>query len=365
MAGNLVLIWAAYWRQYGNISYSHKVSITTERASPMQHFPIFLAMADARVLLSGGGAAALAKLRLLMKTPARIEVFARDAAPEIVTWARQGRLRHHARDLQRGDLNGATLLYAADEDDALDTRTIAFGRGAGVLTNVVDNLQASDFITPAMVDRAPVTVAIGTEGTAPVLARKIKAALEEQLPVATGALAAAAAAFRDRAEVLPHGEARRRFWADWFDATGPEAQAAGHDLDVALSALLTTHQAGQARAPRVTLAWTGSDDPDLLVMKTRRALDEADVVVHDAAIAPEILELARREADFLTLHDTATVPPLPQLLAQQAKGGRHVLYLACSPVSDSLAAATRAAGTQVTMIPGLPAAPAFQRQEQA
>ena len=331
----------------------------------MQHFPIFLAMADARVLLSGGGPAALAKLRLLMKTPARIEVFSADPAPEIVTWSRQGRLKLARRDIQRGDLNGATLLYAADEDDGLDTRTIAFGRSAGVLTNVVDNLQASDFITPAMVDRAPVTVAIGTEGTAPVLARRIKASLEEQLPVATGPLAKIASAFRPQAEVLPHGEPRRLFWADWFDQVGPQAHAAGQDLTTALPALLDDHLAGQGTRPRVTLAWTGSDDPDLLVMKTRRALDEADVVIHDASIAPAILELARREADFLTLHNTATVPPLPQLLAQQANGGRHVLYLSCQPVSDALAAATHAAGPDVTLIPGLLAIPAIQRQEHA
>ena len=97
----------------------------------------------------------------------------------------------------------------------------------------------------------------------------------------------------------------------------------------------------------------------------RRALDQADVVVHDAAIAPAVLELARREADILTLHDTVTVPPLPQLLAQRAAGGRHVLYLSCRPCSDSLAAAIRAVGPDVTLIPGVPADPAIQRQEQA
>jgi uroporphyrin-III C-methyltransferase/precorrin-2 dehydrogenase/sirohydrochlorin ferrochelatase len=331
----------------------------------MQHFPIFLSMAGTRVLLSGGGAAALAKLRLLMKTPARIEVYTDAPAPEIETWSRQRRLVLIRRALRPGDLSGATLVYAADEDDAMDARTEAFARAAGVLVNVVDNLAASAFITPAMVDRAPVTVAIGTEGAAPVLARKIKAALEEQLPAATGPLAVAAAAFRNRAEALPHGEARRAFWSEWFDRAGPKAHAEQTNPDTALSALLDRHLAGLGAPARVTLAWTGSDDPDLLVMKTRRALDQADVVVHDAAIAPAVLELARREADILTLHDTVTVPPLPQLLAQRAAGGRHVLYLSCRPCSESLAAAIRAVGPDVTLIPGVPADPAIQRQEQA
>ena len=331
----------------------------------MQHFPIFLAMADTRVLLSGGGAAALAKLRLLMKTPARIEVYALDAAPEIHTWARQDRLTVVPRPLQAEDLSGATLVYAADEDGARDARTALLAREAGVLVNVVDNLDASAFITPAMVDRAPVTVAIGTERAAPVLARRIKAVLEEQLPLATGPLAVAAAGFRDRAELLPHGRPRRAFWAEWFDRAGPQAHAAGLDLDAALSGLLAAHLDGAGLRSRVTLAWTGSADPDLLVMKTRRALDTADVVVHDADIAPEILELARREADFLTLHPTATIPPLPHLLAQRAANARHVLYLSSQPCSEGLATAIRVAGPDVTLIPGLPGEPTIQRQEHA
>ena len=331
----------------------------------MQHFPIFVAMQGARVLLSGGGAAALAKLRLLMKTPARIEVYAKSPAPEIIGWARQGRLHLNKRDLQPGDITAATLVYAADEDDAMDARTEAFARAAGVLVNVVDNLAASAFITPAIVDRAPVTVAIGTEGAAPVLARKIKATLEETLPISTRTLATTAAALREQAEELPHGEPRRSFWAEWFDHKGPQAIKNGTDPKTALNSLLETHLNQQSLTNRVTLAWTGSDDPDLLVMKTRRALDQADVVVHDADIAPQILELARREADFLTLHNTATVPPLPQLLAQQAKGGRHVLYLSSQPCNDTLATAIRMAGADVTLIPGLSGEPQFQQRGQA
>ncbi|WP_407492724.1 NAD(P)-dependent oxidoreductase [Pseudooceanicola sp. MF1-13] len=331
----------------------------------MQHFPIFVAMENARVVLSGGGPAALAKLRLLLKTPARIEVFSARPAAEIVAWDWQGKLHLTDRDLQPDDIPGATLVYAADEDDDLDAHVRSMGHAAGVMVNVVDNLAASDFITPAMVDRSPVTVAIGTEGTAPVLARKIKASLEQSLPTKLGELASAAAAFRGRAEVLPHGEARRAFWSDWFDRDGPKASAENSDLNQTLTDLLDRHTQDTSRADRVTLAWTGYDDPDMLVMKTRRALDQADVVVHSAGISPQVLELARREADFITLHHTATVPPLPRLLAQQAKGGRHVLYLADAEFGPALAAAIRAAGVEVSAIPGLSPQIIPQKQGQA
>ncbi|MFG6641790.1 bifunctional precorrin-2 dehydrogenase/sirohydrochlorin ferrochelatase, partial [Sulfitobacter sp. 1A09213] len=143
----------------------------------MDHFPIFLATRGQKILLSGGGEAALAKLRLLMKTKAALHVFAPDPAAEIVDWQAAGKLTLHRRPLTATDLPGARLFYAADEDDALDAENAALAHAAGVLVNIVDNLHDSEFITPAIVDRDPVTVAIGTEGAAPVLARAIKADL--------------------------------------------------------------------------------------------------------------------------------------------------------------------------------------------
>ena len=142
----------------------------------MRHFPIYVALQDRRVVLSGGGEAALAKLRLLLKTEARIDVFTPEPADEITDWAGEGRLTLIRRPLQAGDVSGSVLFYAADEDDREDARTAALARAEGALVNIVDNLQDSAFITPAIVDRDPVTVAIGTEGAAPVLARAIKAA---------------------------------------------------------------------------------------------------------------------------------------------------------------------------------------------
>lgn len=130
-----------------------------------------------------------------MKTKAALHVFAPDPAAEIVDWQAAGKLTLHRRPLAAADLPGARLFYAADEDDTLDAENAALAHAAGVLVNIVDNLHDSEFITPAIVDRDPVTVAIGTEGAAPVLARAIKADLEERLPVTLGPLALSAKAF--------------------------------------------------------------------------------------------------------------------------------------------------------------------------
>lgn len=184
----------------------------------MDHFPIFVRTRGQRVCLAGGGDAALAKLRLLMKTEARLLVLAADPAPGIEAWAAEGLLDLVRREVRPGDARGCVLAYAAHEDEEADDRALRIMVADGALVNVVDDLERSRFITPAIVDRSPVVVAIGTEGAAPVLARRIKADLEERLPATLGRLTEAAREFRTRAEKLRHGAPRRRFWADWFRA---------------------------------------------------------------------------------------------------------------------------------------------------
>ena len=130
------------------------------------------------------------------------------------------------RALAPGDAAGAALVYGANGDAAEDARAAAIGRAAGALVNIVDNLEDSDFITPAIVDRDPVTVAIGTEGAAPVLARKIKAEVEAMLPATLGLLTRIGQAFRARVEALD-SKARRAFWTRFYFERGPRALAGG------------------------------------------------------------------------------------------------------------------------------------------
>ena len=238
----------------------------------MDHFPIYLSTKGQRIVLSGGGEAALAKLRLLLKTEAKISVFAPTPAPEIAAWADAGRLTLHTRALRHGDVLCAKLFYAADEDETEDARTAAIARAEGALVNIVDNLHDSAFITPAIVDRDPVTIAIGTEGAAPVLARAIKADLEERLPTTLGTLARIGKGFRKMADALPFGRPRRDFWRDYYFAAGPRAVADGKAaVENALNTLLSDHQSRAARAGHIAFVGGGPGDPELLTLKARRA----------------------------------------------------------------------------------------------
>lgn len=335
----------------------------------MHHFPIFMAIAGRRIVVSGGREAALSKLRLLMKTEAQLTVFAPCPAPEIEAWATEGRLRLVRRRMQPGDTLCAVLFYGADEDTAEDARTAAIARADGALINIVDNLSDSQFITPAIVDRDPVTVAIGTEGAAPVLARAIKADLEGRLPASVGALARIGKAFRKAAEVLPMGRARRDFWSDYYFSVGPDAMRVGEDaVPAALDELLDRHLSRKARPGHVAFVGAGPGDPELLTLKARRALDAADVVIHDRLISPEILELARREATLVDAGKEGFGPSMTQtdinaLIVEHAAGGAQVVRLKSGDSTvfgrlDEEIDACAEAGVGWSIIPGITAASA-------
>ena len=334
----------------------------------MKHFPIFVALENRPVVLSGGGEAALAKLRLLLKTEANLSVFAPAPAREIETWAAEGRLTLHKRRLEPADTAGAVLVYAADEDAAQDARTADIARAAGALVNIVDNLDDSQFITPAIVDRDPVTVAIGTEGAAPVLARAIKSDLEERLPATLGTLARLGKAFRKTVEVLPFGRARREFWADFYFNAGPRALHDGGESAVksALQTLLGKHQNANTPEGHVAFVGAGPGDPDLLTLKARKALDTADVVIHDHLVAPAILELARREAILI---DAGVGSAMKQdetnaLITRHAAKGAQVVRLKTGDPAqfgrlDAEIEAVEAAGLAWHVVPGISATPAI------
>lgn len=335
----------------------------------MKHYPVFLSVQGQRIALSGGDEAAVAKLRLLLKTEAEITVYAADAVAEIQNWAAQGKLSLVARALEAGDLSDEVLFYAADEDEDEDARTSSIARDAGVLVNIVDNLEDSQFITPAIVDRDPVTVAIGTEGAAPVLARAIKADLEERLTPNLGMLARVGKSFRKAVDALPFGRPRRDFWADYYFKAGPRVETQGEAAaQQELDELLFQHLYADKQQGHVAFVGAGPGDPELLTLKARKALDAADVVIYDRLVAPEILELARREAKLIDAGKTPYGQHTPQkhingLIVDHALHGHLVVRLKSGDPTvfgrlDEELDACDEARVAYTVVPGITAASA-------
>jgi len=336
----------------------------------MRHFPIFMNLAGRRVIVSGAGECAVAKLRLLLKTEAHITVIGTDPHDEVLKWADAAQITYINRPMQEGDALCAFLVYGANEDAIEDKRATDLGRAAGALINIVDNLEDSQFITPAIVDRDPVTVAIGTEGAAPVLARKIKQQLEESLPEQLGLLARIGQTFRPVVDQIPMGRARRNFWSKFYFVRGPVALAQGgqdaveQELDTLLNQTLST----PAESGRVWLMGAGPGDPELLTLKARNILHEADVVIHDQLVSKPVLELARREAVVIKAGKKGFGLSWKQndinaLMIKHAALGHHVVRLKSGdPVIygrlDEEMDALSDAGIPFGIVPGITAASA-------
>ena len=188
----------------------------------MRYFPIFFDLEGRKVIVVGGGEEALRKVRLLLKTDARISVIASMLHDEL---ASEPRVEWLARRFAPHLLDGAALVYAAEPE--LNSIVSVAAKLRGIPVNVIDEANISTSITPSIVDRDPVVVAIGTEGTAPVLGQGIRARIDAMLPVGLGDLAARASTLRSLvAEKVPHGNRRRSFWQkfSWAPSGTPASQ---------------------------------------------------------------------------------------------------------------------------------------------
>src|SRR5690606_9845607 len=195
----------------------------------MNHFPAFLNLDGRRCLLVGGGEVAARKLRLLLKARAVVTVVAPRVGDEIAGLAERGEVRWIRRGFAPEDVSGQAVVLAATGLAEVDERVAAAAHAAGRPVNVVDRADLSSFIVPAIVDRDPVLVAISTAGTAPVLARRLRAQIESLLPAGLGRLARFAGSFRGAVLAnLADGNARR-FWERFFDGPIAERILAGDE----------------------------------------------------------------------------------------------------------------------------------------
>lgn len=295
----------------------------------MRYYPIFLDLDFAKVIFSGAGEVAVAKIRLLLKTNAKIYVFGENPHADILSWANEKKIILHRRhlagaDLHRLDLQDAKLLYAANGNKKLDSRARNLAKQFGIFVNVVDNLQQSDFLTPALVDRAPITVAIGTEGTAPVLARKIKLQIENLLPLYIGKLAKLAADFRPIVARISSGKQRREFWQKFF-STLPQNKfdvaKARNQLVSIFNEIKNTKQKNKGYVSFIV----GDGNAESLSTLARQRLFNADIIIYENKIEKSILELARREAQFILLNKKM----LNNIFAK-TKQGLHIVCLSKS-----------------------------------
>jgi uroporphyrin-III C-methyltransferase/precorrin-2 dehydrogenase/sirohydrochlorin ferrochelatase len=332
------------------------------RMQALARLPIFLALAGKRALVAGNGAPVAWKAELLAAAGAEVAVFAERPCEELRTItakAPRAGITLQQRAWRIEDFAGAAVAVGGFEDAAEAERFSGAARAAGVPVNVIDRPAYCDFSFGAIVNRSPLVIGISTDGAAPVFGQAIRARLETMIP--RGFARWAEAARRWRQAVQSSGlsaSGRRRFWQAFaaFALSNPQREPAPADFDALLRS--TEDQATAAEAGSITLVGAGPGDAELLTLRAVRALQSADVILIDDLLAPDILDVARREAKTVLVGKTDKQDEVALLIAL-AKAGRRVVRLkgAGSPTfGREEIAACRGAGLTIEVVPGVAAA---------
>ena len=329
-------------------------------------FPAFFRVEGQKTAVFGNGDEAFAKVRLLLNTRARIVAYAERPEADYHAFLIANRIETVRAAFSAEQVEGSALVFAATGNDADDRDIVDAARTARIPANAVDQPDYCDFFTPALVNRAPVAVAIGTEGAGPVLAQMIRAQIDQLLSPSLGRLAALATSYRKAVEQrVPRGVSRRVFWRRFF--SGPVADAvANGNLPQAHHAADGLLGAVDKVAGHVWLVGAGPGAEDLLTLRAQRVMMEADVIVYDALVPQAIVDMGRRDAERLSVGKrkgchSKSQEEINDLLVDLGSQGKRVVRLKSGdPLVYGRAgeemAALRAAGITYEVVPGITSA---------
>ncbi len=303
----------------------------------MDFLPIFLDIRDKLVVVDGGTTVAARRVERALLAGAEVHVFDPALCDEFNPLLKNPKLTHHKRPIEETDIQGAIVAYGASENDTRDKTLHAGAKKAGVLANVADVCEYCDFITPSVVDRSPLVVAISSGGTAPVIARILRARIESILPPAYGRMAEFLGKFREKVlSGIESTRARRRFWENMIDGPVGDRFLSGDTEGAETQLLQTIEETREGKAlseqGEVFLVGAGPGDPDLLTFRALRLMQRADVVLYDRLVGDPVLELIRRDAERIYVgkrpdHHTMFQEDISALMVRLAKEGKRVLRL--------------------------------------
>ena len=342
---------------------SQSMPVSDDRLSA---FPAFFRLRGKSVAIFGNGDEAFAKARLLAHTDAAILAYADAPEADYAAWLAAQGIEPILEPFSADQMTGATLVFAATGHAALDREIVAAARAQKIPANAVDQPDHCDFFTPALVSRAPVAIAIGTEGAGPVLAQMIRARIDQMLSPSLGRLASLAAEYRDAADrVVPRGVSRRIFWRRFFTGDVADAVDANDTAAArrAANALLST--SGRVEG-KIWLVGAGPGAEDLLTLRAQRVLMEADAIVYDALVPQAIVDMGRRDAERLSVGKrknchSKSQDEINRLLVELGRQGKRVVRLKSGdPLVYGRAgeemAALREAGIAYEVVPGITSA---------
>ena len=340
---------------------------TPARIAPLPNLPLFHKIAGRTAVVAGASAGAVWKAELLSAAGANVLVLAGERADMFERLGQQpvaGPVTVLSRAWKAADLGGAALAVGDFEDREEALRFASAARAAGAPVNIIDQTELCDVQFGTIVNRAPVVLAISTDGAAPMLGQSIRARIESVLPLGLSAWGRAAREWRAGLKrSLDSFAERRRFWSGFVDRAWANIDRLPDESD---REALIAGAATERSMGKVFLVGAGPGDPELLTLKAVRTLQSATVILYDDLVGPEVLELARREARRVAVGKTGHGPSCTQKdinseIVRLATAGETVVRLkGGDPLLFGRATeeieACQAAGIDVTIIPGISAA---------
>ncbi|RIZ69876.1 MAG: uroporphyrinogen-III C-methyltransferase [Methylococcales bacterium] len=300
----------------------------------MDYFPVFVKLQDQPCLVIGAGEIAARKIELLARAGAKITVIANDIRQPVLNLEKTYQLTIIQKSFSPEDVLGFRLVISATDNRETNLLVANTAEAQNILVNVVDSPDLCRFIFPAIIDRSPIIAAVSSGGAAPVLARLLRAKIETIIPPAYGKLAQLAERYRDDVKrFIKEPSQRRIFWENIFQGSVAELVFSGndHNAEQQLQQMLQ-QQTDTVTQGEVYLIGAGPGTPDLLTFRALRLMQQADVIVYDHLVSPEIIDLARRDSEKIYVGKQRDKHTLPQesintLLTDLAKAGKRVVRL--------------------------------------
>ena len=295
----------------------------------MDYLPLHFDLSDRLVLVVGGGTVASRKVDLLLQAGARVRL----VAPVVDDTLRQQLADGHEiieAHYDRQYLEEVVLAVGATSDPVVNSRISGDAQEKSIPVNVVDEPALCTVVFPAIVDRSPVLLSIGSSGTSPVLSRHLRLLLEQALPDGISRLAQYLKGKRQwLKQTWPDVDQRRRITEQFMSSPGMNYALEGKFE--AADEYLTDADAAIVQG-EVYLVGGGPGDPDLLTLKALQLLQQADVILYDNLVSDKVLNRARRDAykEFVgkrSGYQSMQQENINELLVRLAREGKRVLRL--------------------------------------
>lgn len=294
----------------------------------MKYFPIFLEGKNISAMIIGGGDVAARKIELLLKSTTNITVMAASLSESVKRLVDGHDLHWLAHNYQSGHLIGMNLVIAATDDGEVNKAVASESQPLNILTNVVDQPELCTYITPAIIDRAPMIIAMSSSGSAPILLRMLREQIEKTLPNGYGRLADFSFKFRDHVKARVRGlRNRRTFWENVLRGPIGEQILQGNIPEAEQQLIASIKKEITPPVGEIVFVHTLDGNPDKLTLQTHREMQFAEAVFYDDDVNIDLIEYIRRDAEKYPQSITSSILINFQHALELAENGQKVIYL--------------------------------------